>query len=391
MIILAVVAASGVAAFLLHISRESSPRLPGIDELAVSKLLPDPFRYRDGSRVETRADWDRRRLEIKQLLLDYKYGSMPSTPDNVTAREVSKESVQPGGETKRMLLLSMGPEQRLKLYLGLIVPQGRGPFPVILNIDHREAFAATMAVQVAHRGYIFAGYDPNHLDPDEPGVTGMAQAVYPDRSWGTIAVWAWGAMRVLDHLLTMKIVDQSRIVVTGHSRSGKTALMAGAFDERFAVVAPMGSGCGGMGSYRFRGRGSETLEHVVKQFSHWFHHHLGQFAAQEERLPFDQHFLVALVAPRALLSVDALGDLWANPFGTQQTYRGALPVFKYLAAAQKLGIIFRPGGHEQTDDDWRALLDFTDWVFFGKAPSDLHRFKRLPFENREKILSWSMP
>jgi hypothetical protein len=154
--------------------------------------------------------------------------------------------------------------------------------------------------------------------------------------------------------------------VTGHSRSGKAALLAGALDERIALVAPQGSGCAGVASYRFRRPDAESLRDITHNFSHWFVPGLRDFVGREQRLPFDQHFLLALVAPRPLLSIDAAGDFWANPDGTRASHLGALPVYEFLGAGGKLSMFIRPGGHLLADEDWRVLLDFTDLHFFGK-------------------------
>ena len=108
-----------------------------------------------------------------------------------------------------------------------------------------------------------------------------------------------------------------------------------------------------------------------------------------DRLPFDQHTVKALIAPRALLSTEALGDLWANPKGTQQTYTAAKEVFNFLGASDRIGIVFRPGKHEQNADDWNALLDFADQQFFGKKVN--RRFDALAFPDAEKGYSWKAP
>jgi len=227
------------------------------------------------------------------------------------------------------------------------------------------------------------------LDPDEPGVVGPAQAAYPDHDWATLAVWAWGAMRAVDYLLTLPQVDPQRIVVTGHSRSGKAALLAGALDERFALVAPQGSGCAGAASYRFQRAGAETLADITRNFPHWFVPRLAPFAGKEARLPFDQHFLFALVAPRPLLTIDAEGDAWAGPYGTQVSHLGARPVYEFLGAAGKLSFSLRPGQHELTDEDWRTLLDFADQQLLGKKND--RRFDRLPFPVAQPTHRWKAP
>jgi hypothetical protein len=366
--------------------------MPTIDELPDIKELPDPFLMSNGKRVQSKADWERRREEIKAMMLYYQYGHMPPAPKNVTAKELSSESVYDGGAIKKHILLSMGPGKKIKVNVGIIIPNGKGPFPVILKNDS-NIFQVPIAEEIVKRGYIVADYNRTDLDPDRKAAVGPAQQAYPDYDWATLAVWAWGGMRVIDYLETLNVVDKKRIAFTGHSRGGKTALLAGALDERIALVAPNGSGCGGAGCYRFEGENSESLEQITnpRRFSYWFHPRFRDFADKETKLPFDQHFLKALVAPRALISVDALGDLWANPYGTQQSHRGAQPVFEFLAAADKLGIYYREGGHAQNKDDWRTLVDFADKIFFGKKPASDKRFDKLPFPDATKPFSWSVP
>lgn len=127
----------------------------------------------------------------------------------------------------------------------------------------------------------------------------------------------------------------------------------------------------------------------MKAFPYWFHPRLQDFAGREERLPFDQHFLMALVAPRALLITSALGDVWANPEGTQQTYKAAQQVFGFLGAGHKIGSHYREGGHAQSADDWRTLLDFADSQFFGKPTAT--QFDGLAFPNAPAAFSWEAP
>ena len=368
----------------------SRVELPGVEQLPAIEELPDVFVMNDGRRVESRADWAKRREEIKEMILYYQYGHMPPPPPKITVRELSSETIYHGTAEKKHILLTTGPDGQVKINAGMIIPQGEGAFPVILKND-RRIFNVPLAEEIVRRGYIVVDYARTDLDPDENKVVGPAQAAYPDYDWATLAVWAWGGMRVIDYLVTLDCVDSDRIVFTGQSRGGKTALLAGALDERIALAAPNGSGCGGAGCYRILGEKAETLDDITQEsrFSYWFQPRLREFAGREERLPFDQHFLKALVAPRALLSLDALGDLWANPLGTQQTYRAAQPVFDFLGASGHNGIHFRPGGHAQNEEDWRALVDFADMVFFHKKVE--RHFYQLPFPEVPPAFSWSAP
>ncbi len=376
-------------------------QLPDVNELPAVEELPDPFMMNDGMRVANRYDWTKRRKEIERMLLTYQYGRMPPAPAQVRGQVLSSAVAFGGTAVKRHVLISIVPEENLlpfgeeeyfNMNVGIIVPRGQGPFPVIIK-NYHDIFKVPVAEELVGRGYIVVDYKRTDLDPDRRNVVGAAQAAYPEYDWGTLAVWAWGGMRVIDYLETLDEVDTTKIVFTGQSRGGKTALLAGALDERIAITVPNGSGCGGAGCYRICDDRAESLEQITdpNRFGYWFARRFRRFAGREERLPFDQHFVKAMVAPRALLSVDALGDLWANPYGTQQTYRAARFVYAFLGVPERIGIHFRQGGHEQSVEDWRALTDFADKIFFGKEPAEERRFDELPFPKAPKPFSWSAP
>ncbi|MCA9265181.1 MAG: hypothetical protein KDA60_15075, partial [Planctomycetales bacterium] len=196
----------------------------------------------------------------------------------------------------------------------------------------------------------------------------------------TLAVWAWGGMRVVDYLETRDDIDQRYVAITGHSRGGKAALLAGALDERFTLVAPNGSGCGGGGCYRDTPETAESLAKITdpKRFHYWFQEDFGWFSDREDRLPFDQHFVKALVAPRALLCTEARGDAWANPPGTRRTSEACNRVFALFDATEKNGLAYREGRHDQNDEDWHSLLTFAKWHFLGQRPENPAEFWEEP-------------
>ena len=151
------------------------------------------------------------------------------------------------------------------------------------------------------------------------------------------------------------------------------------WNQRFALVAPAGSGCAGTGAFRLNGRnrgGKEGLENVVTAFPQWISPRLKSFSGQVERLPFDQHWLIALVAPRAFIAADALADSACNGNAMKQSYLAAKPVYEFLGAADHLGIHFRPGQHALAADDWQVILDFADQQLRGKKID--RRFNELP-------------
>lgn len=348
---------------------------PALESLPSVDGLPDVFSIPGGKRVINADDWQKRREEIKAMMQYYQYGHLPPRPDKVTATHMKRTPHKSGKGSRELLTLLIGSKEKLRMRAALYIPSTGGPFPVVIREE--GSLGRTKEVPLfLEKGYMFIEYARHDLDPDKPNVVGRAQKAYPDRDWATLAVWAWGGMRVVDYLETRDDVDTKRIAITGHSRGGKMALLAGALDERFALVVPNGSGAGGAGSYRVLGPGAESLG--MNDKPHWYHPRLRWFDGKEDRLPFDQHFLKALVAPRALLCTESLDDLFANPLGTQITSMAAMEVYRLFGAETKNGLHFRRGGHASNREDWEALLAFAEWHFFGRAPKDPTRFWQTP-------------
>jgi len=268
----------------------------------------------------------------------------------------------------------------------------QGPLPVVINGDGCWRYLSPEIVaEVLRRGYVLATFNRTELAPDaycNDRDTALYLA-YPERYFGALAAWAWGYSRVVDFLLTQDYADPDKLSVVGHSRGGKTVLLAGAMDERIALSAPNNSGAGGAGCYRWLAEGCETLKHGMEMIPYWYAPPLGEYIDREQDLPFDQHGLKALVAPRALLSTEALGDLWANPSGTQQTYRAAREVYRFLGAEEKIGIWYREGEHNHGIVDWKTFLDFADWQLKGIEPA--YSFSADPFPEMANAFSWSAP
>jgi dienelactone hydrolase len=355
--------------------------------------LPNPFLMNDGTPLRDASGWTRRRREILGLIVPIQYGGLPLTPARTEGEELHFHTIERFANARHsQYRIRTGPGAGITFLLDLLVPIEGAKLPVILDGDGCwRTLTDDITRSVLNRGYILAQFNRVELAPDvysNRRDSGL-YPLYPDGTFGALAAWAWGFHRCVDFLLTLDFVDPARIAVTGHSRGGKTALLAGATDERIALTVPNGSGCGGAGCFRFLGQGAESLADILGAIPSWFDAYLTKYIGRVDALPFDQHFLKALVAPRALLSTEALGDAWANPAGTWQTHDAAAEVFRFLGAGDRIGISYRQGGHDHDFNDWTALLDFADWQLRGKPCA--RDFGHNPFTDLPRIRTWQAP
>jgi hypothetical protein len=292
--------------------------------------------------------------------------------------------------------LKTGKNGSVLFSVNLFIPgMGEGPFPVIITGDLcwgsiQNRLTTEGLSSLVSRGYIIAEFDRTKFCPDEDLRSKGSFSNGKNFDSGAIVEWAWGYHRTVDYLSTLDIIDKSKISITGLSRGGKAALLAGAFDERISLVAPNCSGNSGSGPHRFIDEGAESINDIETRFPYWFCSNFRNFMGNSiNRLPFDQHSLIALVAPRAYLCTNGLNDKWANPLGTAQAHLAAMEVFTALGADQKMGIFYINSGHDQNIDKWIALLDFADMVYYGKATS--YDYKSIPFPDMKKAYSWKAP
>ena len=194
---------------------------------------------------------------------------------------------------------------------------------------------------------------------------------YPSYDWSLLRAWAWGVSRIVDYLESDPSIDKTKLIVTGVSRTGKSALIAGAFDDRIALVAPVASSGGGTPAYRFSGSvpdrgGKEGLTEMVRKYPNWSSDHLHQFWGQPDKLPFDEHWFIALCAPRPFISLEGDHDQNVNQNGVYHSLLAVRPVYNYLHASDRLGISFADRPHGMVQGDWDALLAFSDKFLLNK-------------------------
>lgn len=350
-----------------------------VNDLPVRVTLPDALVANNGHAVTTPAQWQERRVEMKRLLEDYEFGHAPPPPGNVTGHEVESELLLDGHVSFRLVHLTFGPDEKLGFDICMFAPVQTNPrpFPTIIHLDyHAGTNYVDQYTNALQRGYAVVEIDYQQLGTDNVHYRQSAFfPAYPAYDWRDMAAWAWGVSRCVDYLEQDPAVDKTKIIVVGHSRLAQSVQLAGAMDERIALVGAAGCGC----AFRFCGKGhggKQGLDEVIRQNTFWFGPNLPQFYRQVEKLPFDQHWMIALVAPRRFILCNGLDDQYCNANATVQSYKAAQPVFAMLGVPDHLGIYFRPGKHAFRPEDWQAILDFSDQQLRGLDVK--RRFDELP-------------
>lgn len=379
--------------------------------------LPELLKMLDGAKVSNAKIWtDKRRPEILELFKKEMYGRAPlERPDGMSFKVFDRDAkALEGRATRKQVRINFtgkkeGPGLDLLIYLP---NKAKRPVPTFLVIEfqgnhklHKDpAIRVNYAYErgrgkaiakkpergtranrypienILERGYGFASFCYCDVAPDRR--EGFKAGVYPvfDKpgkrpadAWGAITAWAWGASRAMDYFETDNDIDHKRVAVEGLSRLGKTSLWAGARDRRFALAISTCSGSGGasLSSRRY----GQTVKDL-QRFSYWTCTNFKKYGGKEGELTFDQHMLVALMAPRPVYVSSADTDLWADPRGEFLACKHATPAYRLLGHKGleaesmppldkpinkgRIGYHIRTGGHSVNEYDWRCYMDFAD-------------------------------
>lgn len=361
--------------------------------------VPELMTTFGGAKVETVEQWER--VRAPELLAEFEkeeYGRRPvERPATLSFEEAEPDAVMMDGRAirKRIRISYAGRYGKDSFVATAFIPRQAKPAPAFLfinnrnpkeNIDHTRKVRSPFwpAEEIVARGYAAITFWNGDVAPDRNygnrrGVFACFENPENDRphdAWGTISAWAWGASRVMDWIETEPLLDAKHVAVVGHSRGGKTALVAGVKDRRFAMACVNGSGCSGAKLNHINLPHSEHVSQICRVFSFWFCNNYIRHANIEDKWRVDQHEFIALMAPRLVCIGAASKDAWAGQLGEWWAAKLASPAwelygkrglvadeFPPVETPQQEGSVsfhMRTGKHNLTPYDWGVYMDFAD-------------------------------
>lgn len=365
-----------------------------VNSLEANEFLADPFTFFNGEPVESPDDWDLRAEEIRKLYQYYMYGVMPdASKEKVTYKVKGNElyiTVEANGKEVTFPTTFSLPDKSK-------VSRPQEGYPLLI------AFGLLQEAEYANdRGYAVITLNTKNIAADNYSRDGVFYELYPyGDKWheqtGTLMAWSWGISKIIDALEigagNELGINEENTIVTGVSRWGKAAAVAGAFDQRIKLTAPSCSGAGGMASFRYTSEGktydyssiglsqpytmgqNEPLGSLQSSSEgHWFNDNFLAFT-DVNYLPFDQHLLAVLCAGEnrhLFITGSYLYEDWTNPPAMWLTYLAGKEAFNHLGYGDHIAIHIHKEGHMVTDEDMVYMLDYFDHHFYGKeVESDL--------------------
>lgn len=324
----------------------------------------------------------RTREEMLEILLREEYGFLPPEPEAITFR-VERDYIRDfcaGKATCDKVTAECTVKGRpfsFSFYVTLPTAEGRHPFFVHISFRPDIPDLYMPSEELVDHGFAVLSFCYSDVTSDDGDFkNGLAGVLFPGgrrrpSDAGKLAMWAWAAQRVLDYAATLDCLDMSAAVVAGHSRLGKTALLAAATDPRFTHAYSNDSGCAGAAVSR--GKVGETVKEIYSRFPHWFCQNFEKYGGREEEMPHDQHFLLAAIAPRPVLVGSAAEDEWADPLSELLSCLAAAPAFpgghtlpdsmptdSAASLDGPIGYHLRKGKHYFAREDWARLMRFVE-------------------------------
>ncbi len=331
-----------------------------------NQIIPDLLKNDRGEKIKTVEAWEDQKDTVAALLQEYVYGVRPEYNFDHAEKEneFTDSSVSSNAITQIWKIFYEGGSYKGRFFtLRLTYPSKSGSYPVIMRYENLINFRFPIEKEaVESEKYCIAAIDYMDMFPDEsqPDESAMLETK-------AIMAWACGASLAMDFLETQSIADTSKVLITGHSRTGKAALCAAAFDERFALCVPNSSGAAGASGLRkFNDKGSQGID-IATQEPTWVSENLKKYEKIPAALPLDMHFARALIAPRPILcteSLDGGGSLWAGINSTVKMWQEADAVYSLYGATDNNLINFRAGEHDQLKLDYDLLMSFANHYFY---------------------------
>ncbi len=371
-----------------------------LKELLLERDYLPILKMKDGTPV-TLESFRERRLEMIDMLEEYSYGRTPEKPTKLWGETVSSNVNSYGGKA-RIDAVNIHFETsygEFVLPFTLVVPYKVVKPRVFLHLAFRpepDKFIPTE--EIIDGGYALAIVTiPDMVNDGHHGnfSDGLGKYFRLDEGRkgddaGKVALWAYGGMRVMDYLVEYCAdeLDVTEVAVIGHSRLGKSALWCGALDERIAAVISNNSGYGGAASSKMSK--GEKIDDFLRVGS-WdlFCENFKSFQGKEDEKPYDQAFLLALIAPRLLLVGSARYDVGADPRSEYLTTLYASSVWemfgkKGLICPDRLPVAgdnfgegsinfhLRDDTHFLSREDWNVYMKYLDEKLGKKETREYH-------------------